>query len=53
MAITEEFGFNEGIDGILGIGPNLDNGPSFLQAMKYHNRINKTIVSFSLGYNDG
>ena len=52
MAISSEQGLNEGIDGILGLGPNIENGPSYLQALKYYNKINKTIVSFSLGYNN-
>ena len=53
MAISEEKGLNEGIDGILGLGPNHQNGPSLLLAMRYQDKINKTIVSFSLGYNNG
>jgi hypothetical protein len=53
MAIKKEQGLNEGIDGILGLGPNHENGPSYLLALKYKNKINKAIVSFSLGYNNG
>ena len=33
MAITEQKGLNKGIDGILGMGPNPDQGPSFILAM--------------------
>ena len=50
MAIEKQQGLNEGIDGILGLGPNHENGPSFLLALFYYNKINSTIVSFSLGY---
>ena len=52
MAIASEVGLNEGIDGILGLGPNPYNGPSYLWALKYNEKINNTIVSFSLGYNN-
>jgi len=31
MAITEETGLNNGIDGILGLGPSVENGPSYMQ----------------------
>jgi hypothetical protein len=44
---------NEGIDGILGLGPYHEYGPSFLLALKYYKKINQTIVSFSLGYDNG
>ena len=50
MAIEKQYGLNDGIDGILGLGPNHENGPSFLLALFYYNKINSTIVSFSLGY---
>jgi hypothetical protein len=36
MAISEEKGLNEGIDGILGLGPNHENGPSYLLALRYN-----------------
>jgi hypothetical protein len=53
MAIKSEHGLNEGIDGILGLGPNHENGPSFLLALKYKDKIKRAMVSFSLGYNNG
>jgi len=40
MAIEVEEGLNQGIDGILGLGPDHENGPSFLLALKYRNKIN-------------
>jgi hypothetical protein len=44
---------NEGIDGILGMGPHPDNGPSFIHELKAENKISQTIASFSLGYSNG
>ena len=53
MAIQSATGLNPGIDGILGLGPNFNNGPSFLMAMVEESAIDEAIVSFSLGYNNG
>lgn len=52
MAISAEKGLNEGIDGILGLGPNYINGPSFLLALHYNDKIEHEIISFSLGYDN-
>lgn len=53
MAITRASGLNPGIDGILGLGPNYNNGPSYLMAMYEEEVIDEAIVSFSLGYSNG
>jgi hypothetical protein len=53
MAITRAVGLNAGIDGILGLGPNYNNGPSYLMAMYEEEVIDEAIVSFSLGYSNG
>ena len=53
MAIKSAIGLNPGIDGILGLGPNFNSGPSFLMAMVEEEAIDEAIVSFSLGYNNG
>jgi hypothetical protein len=53
MAISRAVGLNAGIDGILGLGPNYSNGPSFLMAMYEDEVIDEAIISFSLGYNNG
>jgi hypothetical protein len=53
MAINKAVGLNAGIDGILGLGPNYNNGPSYLMAMYEEEVIDEAIVSFSLGYNNG
>lgn len=34
MAISSQTGLNNGIDGILGMGPNPEAGPSYILAMK-------------------
>ena len=52
MAIESETGLNEGIDGILGLGPNAENGPNYLLALKYYDKIKDTVISFSLGYDN-
>jgi len=52
MAIESETGLNEGIDGILGLGPNAENGPNYLFALKYYDKIKDTVISFSLGYDN-
>lgn len=53
MAINKAVGLNIGIDGILGLGPNYNNGPSYLMALYDEEVIDEAIVSFSLGYNNG
>jgi hypothetical protein len=53
MAIDRAVGLNPGIDGILGLGPNHNNGPSYLMAMYEEEVIDEAIISFSLGYNNG
>jgi len=53
MAITEEHGLNAGIDGILGLGPSLDNGPSYMHNAYQEGLIDRALLSFSLGYNNG
>lgn len=53
MAIKTAVGLNAGIDGILGLGPNYSNGPSYLMAMYEEEVIDEAIVSFSLGYSNG
>ena len=51
MAITEQTGLNMNIDGILGLGANKMQGPSYVWALKNNGIIDKAILSFSLGYN--
>jgi len=53
MAITEETGLNNGIDGILGLGPSVENGPSYMQHAYSEGLIDNPLLSFSLGYNNG
>lgn len=53
MAITKAVGLNAGIDGILGLGPNFNNGPSYLMALYEEEVVDEAIVSFSLGYTNG
>ena len=53
MAITEESGLNKGIDGILGLGPSTENGPSFMHHAYQKGLIDRALLSFSLGYNNG
>ena len=53
MAINNAVGLNSGIDGILGLGPNYNIGPSYLMAMYEEEVIDDAIISFSLGYNNG
>jgi hypothetical protein len=53
MAIDNAVGLNSGIDGILGLGPNYNIGPSYLMAMYEEEVIDDAIISFSLGYNNG
>ena len=52
MAISEQLGLNPGIDGILGLGPNYTDGPSYVMGLKNSSLIDEAIISFSLGYND-
>ena len=41
---------NSNIDGILGLGANIKNGPSFVNSMQQAGIIDDAILSFSLGY---
>ena len=49
MAISAQTGLNPGLEGILGLGANKANGPSFVWAMKDSGMIDEAILSFSLG----
>ena len=53
MAISKETGLNDGIQGILGLGPNKNNGPSYVWSLKDSGIISKATLSFSLGHNTG
>jgi hypothetical protein len=53
MAISKEIGLNEGIQGILGLGPNRNNGPSFVWALQENGLITEAVLSFSLGHSSG
>jgi len=49
MAISKSEGLNDGIDGILGMGPNIRSGPSFIKQMIDDGMIEKMVAAFSLG----
>jgi hypothetical protein len=51
MAISSQTGLNAGLDGILGLGPNREQGPSFVWSLQESGVIPKAEVSFNLGYN--
>ena len=50
MAISQQTGLNGQISGILGLGANLKDGPSFVESLTKSGLIEKAILSFSLGY---
>ena len=49
IAITEVKGLNDGLEGILGLGPVKNSVPSLINTMMSSQIINKAIASFSLG----
>lgn len=51
IAIKNMSGLNEGIQGILGMGPSKESAPSFIESLQAHERIVNGLTSFSLGNN--
>lgn len=51
IAIKNMSGLNEGIQGILGMGPSKESAPSFIESLQMHQRISNGLTSFSLGNN--
>lgn len=52
IAIRNMSGLNEGIQGILGMGPSKESAPSFIESLQMHQRIENGLTSFSLGNNN-
>ncbi len=51
IAITEVNGLNDGLQGILGMGPLKGYAPSFIESLMTSEIITRAITSFSLGNN--